>query len=143
MGTWHDLVLLYQDDPPTSIALGLIALAAIAAIVFWGVQLVGACRQSDLFEDDLSMPADWDPRQRPLVISVKPKAVVICGWCPDSAARTHELTAQGVVVSHGMCISCQKEQMAEAKRIHAIVRDPLSSLSKPASKGFGKRAASR
>ena len=37
----------------------------------------------------------------------------ICAWCPDAAAKTAAATADGQLVSHGLCPACAK-RVAEA-----------------------------
>ena len=36
-----------------------------------------------------------------------------CGWCPDAAERTLELTLAGYAVSHGVCPVCITRIRAE------------------------------
>ena len=39
--------------------------------------------------------------------------VRVCAWCPDSKSKTEALIAQGFVVSHTMCKSCESKLLDE------------------------------
>jgi hypothetical protein len=42
-----------------------------------------------------------------------PTIVSVCGWCPDAREQTARFTAQGRLVSHGMCPVCVAKMEAE------------------------------